>query len=154
MTLSCEQPGERKQTTLPFGACARQAVTYQVRGPGNLDKTPEGEKFSRGRGGLWRASRLSPVFPLYAEFRETRAAQDFFSTCRSPEACCELTLQVRGAQKRERFMPSVCHLATRLLFPTATASLPSGCCHHFLRHPCCTPGTYSNLILEYNPRTP
>nr|KAF6380842.1 uroporphyrinogen decarboxylase [Myotis myotis] len=27
------------------------------------------------------------------EFRETRAAQDFFSTCRSPEACCELTLQ-------------------------------------------------------------
>ncbi|KAI2516832.1 uroporphyrinogen decarboxylase [Homo sapiens] len=23
----------------------------------------------------------------------------------------------------------------------ATASLPSGCCHHFLRHPCCTPGT-------------
>ncbi|KAI2516826.1 uroporphyrinogen decarboxylase, partial [Homo sapiens] len=28
------------------------------------------------------------------EFRETRAAQDFFSTCRSPEACCELTLQV------------------------------------------------------------
>ncbi|XP_057564921.1 uroporphyrinogen decarboxylase isoform X5 [Hippopotamus amphibius kiboko] len=27
------------------------------------------------------------------EFRETRAAQDFFSTCRSPETCCELTLQ-------------------------------------------------------------
>uniref|UniRef100_A0A8C0NMW2 Uroporphyrinogen decarboxylase n=2 Tax=Canis lupus familiaris TaxID=9615 RepID=A0A8C0NMW2_CANLF len=27
------------------------------------------------------------------EFKETRAAQDFFSTCRSPEACCELTLQ-------------------------------------------------------------
>ncbi|CAO2588629.1 Uroporphyrinogen decarboxylase [Lemmus lemmus] len=27
------------------------------------------------------------------EFRETRAGQDFFSTCRSPEACCELTLQ-------------------------------------------------------------
>ncbi|KAL8178783.1 UNVERIFIED_CONTAM: hypothetical protein K2H54_056469 [Gekko kuhli] len=27
------------------------------------------------------------------EFRETRAAQDFFATCRSPEACCELTLQ-------------------------------------------------------------
>ncbi|KAF6112144.1 uroporphyrinogen decarboxylase [Phyllostomus discolor] len=27
------------------------------------------------------------------EFREARAAQDFFSTCRSPEACCELTLQ-------------------------------------------------------------
>uniref|UniRef100_A0A8D1HT90 Uroporphyrinogen decarboxylase (URO-D) domain-containing protein n=1 Tax=Sus scrofa TaxID=9823 RepID=A0A8D1HT90_PIG len=34
------------------------------------------------------------------EFRETRAAQDFFSTCRSPEVCCELTLQVRGPQKR------------------------------------------------------
>lgn len=30
-----------------------------------------------------------------AEFRETRAAQDFFATCRSPEKCCELTLQVR-----------------------------------------------------------
>ncbi|XP_040264130.1 uroporphyrinogen decarboxylase [Bufo bufo] len=27
------------------------------------------------------------------EFRETRAAQDFFATCRSPELCCELTLQ-------------------------------------------------------------
>ncbi|XP_068098630.1 uroporphyrinogen decarboxylase [Hyperolius riggenbachi] len=27
------------------------------------------------------------------EFRETRAAQDFFETCRSPEICCELTLQ-------------------------------------------------------------
>ncbi|XP_061488789.1 uroporphyrinogen decarboxylase isoform X5 [Rhineura floridana] len=27
------------------------------------------------------------------EFRETRAAQDFFATCRSPEMCCELTLQ-------------------------------------------------------------
>lgn len=29
-----------------------------------------------------------------AEFRETRAAQDFFDTCRSPKLCCELTLQV------------------------------------------------------------
>ncbi|XP_009696272.1 PREDICTED: uroporphyrinogen decarboxylase, partial [Cariama cristata] len=28
-----------------------------------------------------------------AEFRETRAAQDFFATCRSPKLCCELTLQ-------------------------------------------------------------
>ncbi|KAF7254724.1 Uroporphyrinogen decarboxylase [Varanus komodoensis] len=27
------------------------------------------------------------------EFREKRAAQDFFATCRSPEMCCELTLQ-------------------------------------------------------------
>ncbi|XP_075688178.1 uroporphyrinogen decarboxylase isoform X2 [Rhinoderma darwinii] len=27
------------------------------------------------------------------EFRETRAAQDFFASCRSPEVCCELTLQ-------------------------------------------------------------
>ncbi|XP_074122186.1 uroporphyrinogen decarboxylase isoform X2 [Sminthopsis crassicaudata] len=27
------------------------------------------------------------------EFLDTRAGQDFFSTCRSPEACCELTLQ-------------------------------------------------------------
>ncbi|XP_064415820.1 uroporphyrinogen decarboxylase isoform X1 [Latimeria chalumnae] len=27
------------------------------------------------------------------EFRETRAGKDFFATCRSPEACCELTLQ-------------------------------------------------------------
>ncbi|XP_062047156.1 uroporphyrinogen decarboxylase isoform X2 [Lepus europaeus] len=32
------------------------------------------------------------------EFRETRAAQDFFSTCRSPEACCELTLQALGME--------------------------------------------------------
>uniref|UniRef100_A0A8C5NMB7 Uroporphyrinogen decarboxylase n=2 Tax=Passerellidae TaxID=1729112 RepID=A0A8C5NMB7_JUNHY len=27
------------------------------------------------------------------EFRETRASQDFFATCRSPKLCCELTLQ-------------------------------------------------------------
>ncbi|XP_067846197.1 uroporphyrinogen decarboxylase isoform X1 [Heptranchias perlo] len=27
------------------------------------------------------------------EFRETRATQDFFTTCRTPEICCELTLQ-------------------------------------------------------------
>ncbi|XP_043942767.1 uroporphyrinogen decarboxylase [Protopterus annectens] len=27
------------------------------------------------------------------EFRETRAGQDFFVTCRTPEICCELTLQ-------------------------------------------------------------
>ncbi|XP_022431269.1 uroporphyrinogen decarboxylase isoform X3 [Delphinapterus leucas] len=32
------------------------------------------------------------------EFRETRAAQDFFSTCRSPETCCELTLQALGME--------------------------------------------------------
>ncbi|XP_054994080.1 uroporphyrinogen decarboxylase isoform X2 [Sorex araneus] len=32
------------------------------------------------------------------EFREARAAQDFFSTCRSPEACCELTLQALGME--------------------------------------------------------
>ncbi|XP_056389089.1 LOW QUALITY PROTEIN: uroporphyrinogen decarboxylase [Hyla sarda] len=30
---------------------------------------------------------------ILAEFRETRAAQDFFASCRSPEVCCELTLQ-------------------------------------------------------------
>uniref|UniRef100_A0A3Q2VHB7 Uroporphyrinogen decarboxylase n=1 Tax=Haplochromis burtoni TaxID=8153 RepID=A0A3Q2VHB7_HAPBU len=27
------------------------------------------------------------------EFRESRAGKDFFETCQSPEACCELTLQ-------------------------------------------------------------
>ncbi|KAF1383327.1 hypothetical protein PFLUV_G00130780 [Perca fluviatilis] len=27
------------------------------------------------------------------EFRESRAGKDFFDTCRSPETCCELTLQ-------------------------------------------------------------
>ncbi|KAG7456621.1 hypothetical protein MATL_G00237840 [Megalops atlanticus] len=27
------------------------------------------------------------------EFRESRAGKDFFETCRSPDACCELTLQ-------------------------------------------------------------
>ncbi|XP_069498458.1 uroporphyrinogen decarboxylase [Ambystoma mexicanum] len=27
------------------------------------------------------------------EFRELRAGQDFFTTCRTPETCCELTLQ-------------------------------------------------------------
>ncbi|XP_044297866.1 uroporphyrinogen decarboxylase isoform X3 [Varanus komodoensis] len=32
------------------------------------------------------------------EFREKRAAQDFFATCRSPEMCCELTLQALGME--------------------------------------------------------
>uniref|UniRef100_A0A8D3CBM5 Uroporphyrinogen decarboxylase n=1 Tax=Scophthalmus maximus TaxID=52904 RepID=A0A8D3CBM5_SCOMX len=30
------------------------------------------------------------------EFRESRAGKDFFDTCRSPETCCELTLQALG----------------------------------------------------------
>uniref|UniRef100_A0A8C8LWM0 Uroporphyrinogen decarboxylase n=1 Tax=Oncorhynchus tshawytscha TaxID=74940 RepID=A0A8C8LWM0_ONCTS len=30
------------------------------------------------------------------EFREFRAGKDFFETCRSPAACCELTLQAMG----------------------------------------------------------
>lgn len=37
------------------------------------------------------------VAPL-TEFRESRAGKDFFETCRSPEACCELTLQVSTAE--------------------------------------------------------
>ncbi|XP_068949238.1 uroporphyrinogen decarboxylase-like isoform X3 [Petaurus breviceps papuanus] len=32
------------------------------------------------------------------EFLATRAGQDFFLTCRSPETCCELTLQALGMQ--------------------------------------------------------
>uniref|UniRef100_A0A9J8BCS2 Uroporphyrinogen decarboxylase n=1 Tax=Cyprinus carpio carpio TaxID=630221 RepID=A0A9J8BCS2_CYPCA len=32
------------------------------------------------------------------EFRESRAGKDFFETCRSPEACCELTLQAMGME--------------------------------------------------------
>uniref|UniRef100_A0A7M4FIS7 Uroporphyrinogen decarboxylase n=1 Tax=Crocodylus porosus TaxID=8502 RepID=A0A7M4FIS7_CROPO len=32
------------------------------------------------------------------EFRETRATQDFFATCRSPKTCCELTLQALGME--------------------------------------------------------
>ncbi|KAM9242149.1 uroporphyrinogen decarboxylase isoform 4-T4 [Dugong dugon] len=41
-----------------------------------------------------QAGRYLPAFSLLpVEFRETRATQDFFSTCRSPETCCELTLQ-------------------------------------------------------------
>lgn len=31
MTPSFEQPGEKKQTTLLFGACGRQDAIYQVR---------------------------------------------------------------------------------------------------------------------------
>lgn len=42
-------------------------------------------------------------------------------------------------------MFSAGHLAICLLFLIATASLPSGCCHHLLRHPCRTPGTCSDL---------
>lgn len=37
----------------------------------------------------------SSVECLSAEFREIRAGKDFFDTCRSPEDCCELTLQVK-----------------------------------------------------------
>lgn len=57
-----------------------------------------------------------PPSPL-VEFRETRAAQDFFSTCRSPEACCELTLQVRAPRTRVGFMPPVCLLTNLLAIP-------------------------------------
>lgn len=46
-------------------------------------------------------------------------------------------------------MSSAGHLAICVLFPIATASLPSGCCHHLLRHPCRTPGTCSDLTQTY-----
>ncbi|XP_024618708.1 uroporphyrinogen decarboxylase isoform X4 [Neophocaena asiaeorientalis asiaeorientalis] len=39
MTPSCEQPGEKKQTTLLFGACGRQAATYQSLGKLGLPRT-------------------------------------------------------------------------------------------------------------------
>ncbi|XP_053101453.1 uroporphyrinogen decarboxylase isoform X2 [Hemicordylus capensis] len=38
-------------------------------------------------------SPSSQFHDLFAEFRQTRGDQDFFATCRSPETCCELTLQ-------------------------------------------------------------
>lgn len=52
-----------------------------------------------------------------SEFRETRAGQDFFSTCRSPEACCELTLQVRAPQVWVGFMNSLCDLSNLFVIP-------------------------------------
>ena len=57
MTRSCEQPGEKTQTTLQFGACGRQAATYQV---WSLSETLEGEKFLRGRGGIQRFLKVEP----------------------------------------------------------------------------------------------
>lgn len=46
MTRSCEQPGGKTQITLPFGACGRQAATYQVRiRLGSIGETLEGEVF-------------------------------------------------------------------------------------------------------------
>ncbi|XP_032495731.1 uroporphyrinogen decarboxylase isoform X1 [Phocoena sinus] len=39
MTPSCEQPGEKKQITLLFGACGRQAATYQSLGKLGLPRT-------------------------------------------------------------------------------------------------------------------
>lgn len=51
MTRSCEQPGEKTQTILPFGACGRQAAIYQVRvAPRNPSETLESEKIFEGQG--------------------------------------------------------------------------------------------------------
>ncbi len=41
---------------------------------------------------------------LLTEFRESRAGKDFFETCRSPEACCELTLQVSTAEHLHSYL--------------------------------------------------
>jgi len=65
--------------------CMRQAGRYL---PGEL-----GVAYRAGGGnGSQHTPRHHGWF--LAEFRETRAAQDFFDTCRSPKLCCELTLQV------------------------------------------------------------
>ncbi|KAM8805796.1 uroporphyrinogen decarboxylase [Eudromia elegans] len=53
------------------------------------------------------------------EFRETRAAQDFFATCRSPKACCELTLQ--GAWAPTNAASPLCHLQPLRRFPLDAA---------------------------------
>lgn len=78
--------------------CMRQAGRY-LPGQGQSYGKPEildGEVLQRKMVNLEDLIAEScPPCPL-VEFRETRAAQDFFSTCRSPEACCELTLQVRA----------------------------------------------------------
>ncbi|XP_061926388.1 uroporphyrinogen decarboxylase-like [Entelurus aequoreus] len=51
-------------------------------------------KAARGEEGhhvpVWCMRQAGRYLP---EFREFRAGKDFFETCRSPEACCELTLQ-------------------------------------------------------------
>lgn len=65
-------------------------------------KSLRGILLERGEGvGLELASAetysvtaFDPKRFTFAEFREFRAGKDFFDTCRSPEACCELTLQV------------------------------------------------------------
>ncbi|KYO47988.1 uroporphyrinogen decarboxylase isoform A [Alligator mississippiensis] len=70
---------------------------------GNGPRRPEGfpelknDTFLRAARGdeteytpVWCMRQAGRYLP---EFRETRATQDFFATCRSPKTCCELTLQ-------------------------------------------------------------
>uniref|UniRef100_A0A8D0G7T4 Uroporphyrinogen decarboxylase n=1 Tax=Sphenodon punctatus TaxID=8508 RepID=A0A8D0G7T4_SPHPU len=89
---------------LPPSRCAAESAGLRLRG------------ISRARNGPILSAQASSCFvsappapsvsqtpcpspsPLLAEFRETRAAQDFFATCRSPETCCELTLQALGME--------------------------------------------------------
>lgn len=82
---------------------------------------------------------------LLTEFRESRAGKDFFETCRSPEACCELTLQVSTTE----------HILSYLLLyivywvlklsqfsVLATQTIPIWCCHHLLWHLGCASGKW------------
>lgn len=81
---------------------------------------------------------------LPAEFRESRAGKDFFETCRSPEACCELTLQVYNNGSMENSQFRILRWLS-LNFPTllfyfyffilASETFSFWCCHHLLWHP-------------------
>uniref|UniRef100_A0A2K6EYK5 Uroporphyrinogen decarboxylase n=1 Tax=Propithecus coquereli TaxID=379532 RepID=A0A2K6EYK5_PROCO len=59
---------------------------------------PESKNDTFLRAACGEETHYIPVWYMYQagrylpEFRETQAVQDFISTCRSPEACCELTL--------------------------------------------------------------
>nr|XP_020638982.1 uroporphyrinogen decarboxylase [Pogona vitticeps] len=71
----------------------------ETNGPASPTGFPELKNDTFLRAARGEKTEYTPVWCMrqagryLPEFRETRAAQDFFATCRSPETCCELTLQ-------------------------------------------------------------
>uniref|UniRef100_A0A8C5QLW5 Uroporphyrinogen decarboxylase n=1 Tax=Leptobrachium leishanense TaxID=445787 RepID=A0A8C5QLW5_9ANUR len=71
---------ERPECLLPEGFPALQNDTFL--------RAARGEECRHVP--VWCMRQAGRYLP---EFRETRAGQDFFASCRNPEICCELTLQ-------------------------------------------------------------
>ncbi|XP_025062543.1 uroporphyrinogen decarboxylase isoform X2 [Alligator sinensis] len=75
---SCQQRGTWQPSPEGFPELKNDTFLRAARGD-ETEYTP-----------VWCMRQAGRYLP---EFRETRATQDFFATCRSPKTCCELTLQ-------------------------------------------------------------